>query len=67
MNLIEIVPAHSLEHRRVIRAMVKEPFLKGKMPMNPIAAAFIEMGIGAFAGLLMVAVGRLLVWRLCGL
>ena len=67
MNLIEIVPAHSREHRRVIREMTREPFLKGAMPMNPMTAALIEMAVGAVAGLFIVAVARLLVWRLTGL
>ncbi len=66
MNLLEIVPAHSREHRRVIREMTREPFQKGAMPMNPQFAALIEIAFGALAGLLMVAVLRLLVWRLTG-
>ena len=66
MNLIEIVPAHSREHRRVIREMTREPFHKGAMPMNPQAAALVEMGFGALAGLIVVAVARLFVWRLTG-
>ena len=67
MNLIEIVPPNSMEHRRKIREMTSDPWLKWRMPMNPQAAALIEMGFGALAGPLVVAVGRLLIWRLTGI
>ena len=66
MNLLEIVPANSMEHRREIRAMTREKFWKGYMPMNPQLAALIEIGAGVAAGLLLVSVGVLFVrWWLC--
>lgn len=66
MNLIEIVPPGSREHKRVIREMTSDPWLKWRMPMNPIKAALLEMAAGAVAGLIVVAVGRLMIWRLTG-
>jgi len=67
MNLIEIVPPGSREHRRRIREMTSDPWLKWRMPMNPIKAALLEMATGAVAGLMMAAVLRLLVWWLTGI
>ncbi len=67
MNLIEIVPRNSRAHRRMIREMTREPFWKGHMPMNPIAAAMLEIACAAAAGVMIALVIRLLVWRLCGL
>lgn len=67
MTLYEIVPPGSREHRRAIREMTSDPWLKWRMPMNPIVCALLEMAVGAVAGLLMVAVLRLLVWRLTGI
>ena len=66
MKLIELVPLNSRAHRRMIREMTREPFWKGEMPMNPIAAAWIEIICAAAAGGMMALVIRLFVWRLCG-
>ena len=67
MTIYEIPSRRSLEHRRMIRDMTREPFWAGKMPMNPRVAALIEMGIGAGTGLIIAVAVRLLVWRLTGL
>lgn len=50
MTLIEIIPAHSREHKRTIAQMTR-----GAIPMNPITAALVEMACTAGAVLLIVA------------
>lgn len=66
MNLIEIVPAQSREHRREIRDMTRGTFWKGFMPMNPQLMALLEIGTGAAAGLLIGGVMFLFVrWWMC--
>lgn len=56
MNLIEIIPAHSREHRKVIRAMTR-----GAIPVNPIAMAMIEIACAAVAASLIGLFGALFV------
>lgn len=66
MKLIEISPLNSRAHRRMIRQMTRE-FWKGQMPMNPVAAAWIEIACAASSASLMAIVIRMFVWRLAGI
>lgn len=55
MTLIEIAPRNGREHRRMIRQMTKGAFERGRMPMDPIAKAWIEIGATAVSLLMMAA------------
>lgn len=50
MNLLEIVPAHSYEHKRRIRQMAR-----GVTGPNPITMGLVELGVALLSGGVMAA------------
>lgn len=49
MIIYELTTRNSRIHRKAIRAMTREPFWVGCMPMNPQLAALIEIAYSTIA------------------
>lgn len=61
MTIYELTPRNSRAHRKAVRAMTREPFWVGCMPMNPQLAALIEIACSTVAVAIAVSVAYLFV------